>query len=88
MVAPATCTLLPVDLQRAKDFRRWMLLRVPWAYRKLVAYRYLRGRDIDWTASRLGICPNKARILDRQARPLMARVVEAYKNNGPLAAVA
>lgn len=80
--------VLPCDLQRVKEFRRWMLLRVPWAYRKLVAYRYLRGRDINWTASRLGICPNRARLLDRQARPMLVRVVEDYKNNRPLAAVA
>jgi hypothetical protein len=78
--------VLPVDLQRAKEFRRWFLLRVPWAYRKLVAYRYLRGRDIDWTASKLGICPNKARVLDRQARPMMARFVDEYR--GGLSAVA
>lgn len=76
---PGASGPLPVDLQRAKDFRRWFVLRLPWAYRKLIAYRYLRGRDIDWTASKLGMCPNKARLLDRQAQPLMVKAVETYQ---------
>jgi RNA polymerase sigma factor (sigma-70 family) len=80
--------LLPVDLRRAKEFRRWCVRRVPWAYRKLVAYRYLRGRDIEWTAARLGICPDKARVLDRQARPIVMRVVEEYRGGLVTAAVA
>lgn len=79
--------LLPIDLQQAKEFRRWCVRRVPWAYRKLVAYRYLRGRDIEWTAGRLGICPEKARVLDRQARPMMLRIVQEYRG-GAVAAVA
>ena len=78
---------MPVELQREKEFRRWCVRRVPWAYRKLVAYRYLRERDIEWTAARLGMCPDKARLLDRQARPMLMRVVEEYRN-GALKAVA
>ncbi|HZZ42216.1 MAG TPA: sigma-70 family RNA polymerase sigma factor [Tepidisphaeraceae bacterium] len=78
-IKPPATGVLPIDLQRDKQFRGWFLRRVPWAYRKLVAYRYLRGRDIDWTAGKLGICPSKARLLDRQARPMMLKVVQEYR---------
>jgi RNA polymerase sigma factor (sigma-70 family) len=70
---------LPTELRRAKAFRRWFVHRVPWAYRKVIAYRYFRGREIEWTAAKLGLCPDRVRLLDRQAQPLILRAVREYQ---------
>ena len=70
------------ELRRVKAFRRWFVNRVPWAYRKVIAYRYFRGRELGWTARKLGMCEDRVRLLDRQAQPLISRAVAEWRARG------
>lgn len=81
-------SLVPTELRRQKEFRRWFVLNIPWMYRRFAAYHHLRGLDLNCTAARLAIAPDKVRILDRSSRVVISRALERYRGSQQLAVAA
>lgn len=77
-VRTAEPAAVPGELRRQKDFRRWFVLNVPWAYRRFVAYHHLRGLDLDRTAGKLGLSAEKVRDLARSSSRAVEKAIENY----------
>jgi hypothetical protein len=78
--------LVPSHLRREKAFRRWVVLNVPWAYRRFVAYHHLRGLAVERVAEKLGVPAAKAWDMERVSKGLISRAIEAYSETLAVAA--
>src|SRR5205085_11707160 len=69
---------LPIALRTDKSFRRWLVLHVPWAYRRFVSYHHLRGLDLSSTAAKLNIRLDRAQQMLRQSQPMLVTAIRTY----------